>query len=112
MIEWLVSTALSTLVTEKLRPLFIRRKQSNVKKIEQYYLKQMPYVHTVGELRAILDDFADDVPLGYKSDCFVVQTRQLDDYGYIHLGQCTTHEVYSHRRRTSNWPPRSEVPCE
>lgn len=107
MLEWLITSAISTWITEKLRPYFIKRKQSNVEKINNYYLKNMPEVHTVGELRAILDDFADDVPLGYKSDCFIVQTRQIDDYGYIHLGQCQTIEVYRPKRQ-SNWPQLAE----
>lgn len=86
-LDFLVSSALSTWVTEKLRPYFKKPRQNNVKKIKEFYLREMPEFRTVGELRSMLDDFSDEVELVYgKHEYMILQTREVEGRGYIHLG--------------------------
>jgi hypothetical protein len=83
---FIVEFVLSTWLTEKLRPYFARKPKNNIKMIKKLKCDQYT-VSNVGELKELLQYFADDVPLRGSSFKYPhLQLREVDGVGLITLG--------------------------
>lgn len=97
---FIIEFIVSTLVFEKLRSMWTgkqcyKNNQANITTITN----EMPTFETVGELRALLENFADDVPTSGGFNYPLLQVRVLDNKGLINFGSS------SHQKRSAVLPP-------
>lgn len=82
----ILETIGSTIITEWLRRLWPKKKIQNNRKNIEIISREMPTFQTVGELRALLENFADDVPTRGGLDFPLLQVRVLDGKGQLSFG--------------------------
>lgn len=82
----------STIVFELLKGIITsRRKRSNVRNIE-IIADELPSCKNVGELRKLLKNFADDVPLEGGCGYPMLQPREVDGKGRLAIGSSNQYE--------------------
>jgi len=85
----LLETLATTVISEYLRPFFKRKPRNNKKAIAEFS-RNMPVFETVGELKALLSNFSDDVVIRGSSYRYPhLQMYQLGGKGVIFLGSGT-----------------------
>jgi hypothetical protein len=83
MIEFLIMTLTTEWLRKKLN--WSSKSRNNLKNIRKFKQK-MPVFETVGELKELLSNFSDDIPIeGSTFKYPMLQLREIDGKAYIHL---------------------------
>lgn len=82
----ILETIGTTLLGEWVRSKWPKKRIKNNRKNIEIISREMPTFQTVGELRALLENFADDVPTRGGLDFPLLQVRVLDGKGQLSFG--------------------------
>lgn len=105
----ILETIGTTLLGEWIRSKLPKKRIKNNRMAIETITEEMPTFQTVGELRALLENFADDVPTHNNLDFPLMQVRVIDGKGLISFGRSSApkrSKVQSLKQYHETHPPK------